>query len=54
MFALRQPARIAAFGPMRFEPVSFNPRHEPIFPDNDPIVVGKVRTILNVLRYLHV
>lgn len=30
-------------GPMRFEPVSTNPQHEPIFPDNDPIVVGRVR-----------
>ncbi len=36
-------------GPMRFEPVSSNPRHETIFPDNDPIVVGRVRcTILNM------
>ena len=35
--------------PVRFEPVSSNPRHEPIFPDNDPIVVGRVRrTILNM------
>lgn len=30
-------------GPPRFEPVSTNPNHEPIFPDNDPIVVGRVR-----------
>ncbi|MDD1498840.1 S24 family peptidase [Agrobacterium sp. CNPSo 3708] len=30
-------------GPMRFEPVSTNPQHEPIFPDNDPIIVGRVR-----------
>lgn len=29
--------------PMRFEPVSTNPNHEPIFPDNDPIIVGRVR-----------
>lgn len=35
--------------PVRFEPVSSNPRHEPIFPDNDPIVVGRVRrSILNM------
>ncbi len=30
-------------GPMHFEPVSTNPQHEPIFPDNDPIIVGRVR-----------
>jgi SOS-response transcriptional repressor LexA len=28
--------------PMRFEPVSTDPSHEPIFPDNDPTVVGRV------------
>ncbi|NTI80406.1 helix-turn-helix transcriptional regulator [Agrobacterium rhizogenes] len=30
-------------GPTRFEPVSTNPVHEPIFPENDPIIVGRVR-----------
>lgn len=29
--------------PDRFEPVSTNPNHEPIFPDNDVPVVGRVR-----------
>lgn len=29
--------------PTRFEPVSTNDKHEPIFPDNDPIIVGRVR-----------
>lgn len=29
--------------PMRFEPVSTDPSHEPIFPDQDPIVVGRAR-----------
>lgn len=29
--------------PSRFEPVSTNPTHEPIFPDNDAPVVGRVR-----------
>ena len=29
--------------PPRFEPVSTNPTHEPIFPDNDPVVIGRVR-----------
>jgi transcriptional regulator with XRE-family HTH domain len=33
-------------GPKRFEPVSTNPSHEPIFPDNDPIIVGRVRRSL--------
>lgn len=28
--------------PMRFEPVSTNPTHEPIFPDNEPTIVGRV------------
>lgn len=36
-------------GPTRFEPVSTNPHHEPIFPDNDPIIVGRVRrSIINM------
>lgn len=36
-------------GPMRFEPVSTNPAHEPIFPDNDPIIVGRVRrSVINM------
>lgn len=30
-------------GPMRFEPVSTNSSHEPIFPDNEPMIVGRVR-----------
>ncbi|MGQ3674277.1 XRE family transcriptional regulator [Xanthobacter sp. TB0139] len=35
--------------PTRFEPVSVNPRHEPIYPDNDPIIIGRVRrTILEM------
>jgi len=29
--------------PDRFEPVSTNPAHEPIFPDNEAPVVGRVR-----------
>lgn len=29
--------------PDRFEPVSTNPVHEPIFPDNDAPVIGRVR-----------
>ncbi len=29
--------------PTRFEPVSTNPDHEPIFPDNDVYVIGRVR-----------
>lgn len=28
--------------PMRFEPVSTNAQHEPIFPDNEPTIVGRV------------
>lgn len=32
--------------PKRFEPVSTNPAHEPIFPDNDPVIVGRVRMTL--------
>lgn len=35
--------------PDRFEPVSNNPDHEPIFPDNDVPVIGRVRrTILDM------
>lgn len=35
--------------PMRFEPVSTNPAHEAIFPENEPLVVGRVRrTILDM------
>lgn len=35
--------------PMRFEPVSVNPDHETIFPDNDPTIVGRVyQTILRL------
>lgn len=29
--------------PPRFEPVSTNPAHEPIFPDGEPTVLGRVR-----------
>ncbi|WP_337267424.1 XRE family transcriptional regulator [Oryzifoliimicrobium ureilyticus] len=29
--------------PMRFEPVSTNPAHEPIIPDNEPLIIGRVR-----------
>lgn len=29
--------------PMRFEPVSTNDRHVPIFPDQEPLIVGRVR-----------
>jgi SOS-response transcriptional repressor LexA len=29
--------------PPRFEPVSTNPAHEPIFPDGEPAVLGRVR-----------
>lgn len=28
--------------PKRFEPVSTNPQHEPIFPENDPSIIGRV------------
>lgn len=35
--------------PMRFEPVSTNPTHEPIFPDHEPTIIGRVRrTILEM------
>lgn len=29
--------------PTRFEPVSTNPRHEAMFPDGDPKIIGRVR-----------
>lgn len=29
--------------PDRFEPVSVNAAHEPIYPDNEPLVIGRVR-----------
>lgn len=29
--------------PMRFEPVSINEAHEPIFPDAEPTIIGRVR-----------
>jgi SOS-response transcriptional repressor LexA len=29
--------------PPRFEPVSTNPAHEAIFPENEPVIVGRVR-----------
>jgi len=32
--------------PARFEPVSTNPSHEPIFPDGEPAVIGRVRRSL--------
>jgi SOS-response transcriptional repressor LexA len=36
--------------PMRFEPVSTNPAHEPIFPEREPLVVGRVkRSVLDVM-----
>lgn len=34
--------------PPRFEPVSTNPAHEPIFPENDPLIIGRVR--MTILR----
>lgn len=35
--------------PERFEPVSTNPRHEPIFVENTPRIIGRVRkTILDM------
>jgi len=34
---------------VRFEPVSNNTAHEPIFPENDPIIVGRVkRSMINM------
>ena len=32
--------------PPRFEPVSTNPSHQPIFPDGEPAVIGRVRRSL--------
>lgn len=29
--------------PMRFEPVSTNPTHEPIYPSREPLIVGRVK-----------
>lgn len=29
--------------PMRFEPVSTNPAHEPIYPAREPLIVGRVK-----------
>lgn len=29
--------------PMRFEPVSTNPTHEPIYPAREPLIVGRVK-----------
>lgn len=29
--------------PMRFEPVSTNPAHEPLYPDEPPVIVGRVK-----------
>jgi len=29
--------------PMRFEPVSTNPAHEPIYPTREPLIVGRVK-----------
>lgn len=29
--------------PMRFEPVSTNPEHEPIYPTREPLIVGRVK-----------
>lgn len=35
--------------PMRFEAVSINPEHQPIFPEEAPLIVGRVRrTILDM------
>ena len=35
--------------PMRFEPVSTNAAHEPIYPDQEPKIIGRVkRTILDM------
>lgn len=35
--------------PMRFEPVSVNPAHEALFPDQEPTIIGRVkRTILDM------
>lgn len=32
--------------PIRFEPVSTNPQHEPIFPDHEPTIIGRVKRSL--------
>jgi SOS-response transcriptional repressor LexA len=32
--------------PSRFEPVSTNPSHDPIYPDGEPAVIGRVRRSL--------
>lgn len=29
--------------PMRFEPVSTNPAHEPLFPEHEPVIIGRVK-----------
>lgn len=29
--------------PVRFEPVSTVPDHEPFFPENEPVIIGRVR-----------
>lgn len=35
--------------PMRFEPVSTNPTHEPIFPEHEPTIIGRVkRSFINM------
>lgn len=35
--------------PPRWEPVSVNPAREPLFPDNDPVIIGRVkRSILEM------
>ncbi len=35
--------------PSRFEPVSTNPEHEPIYPATDPIIIGRVkRSFINM------
>lgn len=36
--------------PMRFEPVSVNSTHEAIFPENEPLIVGRVkRSVLDAM-----
>jgi SOS-response transcriptional repressor LexA len=36
--------------PMRFEPVSTNPTHEPLFPEHEPTIVGRVkRSVLDTM-----
>lgn len=29
--------------PDRFEPVSLNPAYEPLYPDNEPVIIGRVK-----------